>query len=89
MPKNHLIVFATIDLRRERNKMRYFQRLVVLVFALGMAHAILTGAQEKSLRPNIVYIVSDDQGWKDVGYHGSDIKTPNIDQLASSGTRLE
>jgi hypothetical protein len=22
--------------------------------------------------PNIVYIFSDDQGWKDVGYHGSD-----------------
>ena len=33
--------------------------------------------------------MSDDQGWKDVGFHGSDIKTPNLDQLAQSGTRLE
>ncbi len=39
--------------------------------------------------PNIVYIVSDDQGWKDVGFHGSDIRTPNIDELARGGARLE
>ncbi len=39
-------------------------------------------------RPNIVYIVADDPGWKDVGFHGSDIRTPNIDQLAKSGAQL-
>jgi arylsulfatase A-like enzyme len=38
--------------------------------------------------PNIIYIISDDQGWKDVGYHGSDILTPNIDALAAEGARL-
>ena len=37
-------------------------------------------------QPNIVYIVADDQGWKDIGYHGSDIKTPNLDRLAARGT---
>ena len=40
-------------------------------------------------RPHIVYIVTDDQGWKDVGFHGSDIKTPSIDALAQGGARLE
>ena len=42
-----------------------------------------------SKKPNILYIVADDLGWKDVGYHGSDIKTPNIDKLAATGARLE
>ena len=40
-------------------------------------------------KPNIVVIISDDQGWKDVGFHGSDIKTPNLDALAAGGARLE
>ena len=40
-------------------------------------------------RPNIVYIITDDQGWKDVGFHGSYIKTPNIDALAGGGAKLE
>lgn len=39
--------------------------------------------------PNIVYIIADDQGYADVGYHGSDILTPNIDKLAAEGARLE
>jgi arylsulfatase A-like enzyme len=46
-------------------------------------------AQPPSRRPHIVYIVADDLGWMDVGYHGSDINTPNIDKLAHDGARLE
>lgn len=39
--------------------------------------------------PNIVLIVADDLGWADVGYHGSHIATPNIDQLAADGMQLD
>jgi arylsulfatase A-like enzyme len=46
-------------------------------------------AQSPSQRPHILYIVADDLGWKDVGFHGSDIKTPHIDKLAEDGARLE
>lgn len=38
---------------------------------------------------NIVFIVADDLGWGDVGYHKKDAVTPFIDQLAHEGTRLE
>jgi len=39
--------------------------------------------------PNVVILLADDLGWADVGYHGSDIKTPNIDRLAKEGMQLD
>ena len=39
--------------------------------------------------PHIVYILADDLGWKDVGYHGGGARTPNLDRLAREGVRLE
>jgi arylsulfatase A-like enzyme len=40
-------------------------------------------------KPNIIYIVADDLGWKDLGYRDPSIKTPNIDKLVETGARLE
>lgn len=53
-----------------------------------LACALSTSAQP-ARRPNVVLIVADDQGWKDVGFHGSDIATPQLDRLAAGGARLE
>jgi hypothetical protein len=39
-------------------------------------------------RPNIVHIIADDLGWGDVGFHGGDIATPNLDQLARESVEL-
>ena len=39
-------------------------------------------------RPNIILILADDMGYSDVGSFGSEISTPNLDQLAMSGVRM-
>jgi len=56
-----------------------------LFVTAGFATAVF-GAD---LKPNILFIVADDLGWKDVGFHGSDIQTPNLNKLAAGGTKLE
>jgi arylsulfatase A len=45
--------------------------------------------EKESSQPNVVVIFTDDQGYQDLGVYGSpDIKTPNIDRLASEGMRF-
>ena len=39
-------------------------------------------------QPNILFIVTDDMGFTDIGAFGSDISTPNLDRLAYGGVRL-
>ena len=40
-------------------------------------------------RPNIVLIISDDQGYHDLGCYGAtDVKTPTLDRIAAEGVRL-
>lgn len=63
--------------------------IVALAILTSWLGALVTAAEHGAPRPHIIYIVADDMGWKDVGFHGSDIKTPNIDKLAQEGARLE
>jgi arylsulfatase A-like enzyme len=50
---------------------------------------LFVSAHASSLRPNIIQIVADDLGWKDVGFNGAqDIQTPHLDALASGGARF-
>ncbi|MFP4621039.1 MAG: sulfatase [Bacteroidales bacterium] len=47
---------------------------------------VLAADGEKKNAPNIILIMSDDQGWGDAGYQGHpELKTPNLDQMADNG----
>lgn len=61
---------------------------VCLTILLGVGCGSVVAAESHS-QPNIVVILADDLGSYDVGWRGSEIKTPNLDKLAKSGARLD
>lgn len=62
--------------------------LWLMLFTLLTAHGVLADVPAGNVKPNILLIVSDDQGYADVGFNGcKDIPTPNLDRLAKSGLR--
>ncbi len=60
---------------------------IALLCALACAGS--TTAAQKPKRPNVILIMTDDQGHGDLGFHGNPkIRTPHLDRLAKQGTRL-
>ncbi|MBS0209007.1 MAG: sulfatase-like hydrolase/transferase [Planctomycetes bacterium] len=58
---------------------------LLVAVVLGLLNAAALAAE----RPNVVIIVTDDQGYSDLGCYGArDLKTPRIDRMASEGTRF-
>jgi arylsulfatase A-like enzyme len=56
---------------------------------LFLAICLMSGRPAESAdQPNIVLLLADDLGWKDVGFHDSEIETPHLDRLAAGGTRM-
>ncbi|CAG5115309.1 unnamed protein product [Candidula unifasciata] len=43
----------------------------------------------KEQQPNIVLVVADDYGYRDIGYHGAEFATPTLNKLAAEGVKLE
>jgi len=59
--------------------------LAFLVFALGCSDA-----PPEPRKPNFVLVLTDDQGYGDLGAHGNDaIRTPNLDRMAADGVEFE
>jgi arylsulfatase A-like enzyme len=74
-------VLVSACFRQRMAKLIYFQLVLFIVCQRS-------SSQEKS-PANIVFILADDLGWNDVGFHGSEIATPNIDRLAEEGVILD
>lgn len=67
-------------------KHTYFPLIAGILF--GMPYVEETIAAKPG-RPNILFIVGDDMGYGDVGFHKcKDIPTPNLDALAASGVQF-
>jgi arylsulfatase A-like enzyme len=69
-------------MNKKRSSIFRYSALFAVVIALGSCKQI------DQTRPNIVLIMGDDIGISDIGCYGSEINTPNIDQLANDGVRF-
>ncbi|MFP6633916.1 MAG: sulfatase-like hydrolase/transferase, partial [Planctomycetota bacterium] len=49
---------------------------------------LLAAPAQAAKRPNIVMLLADDLGWKDIGCYGGPVKTPALDALAAGGVRF-
>ncbi|MCH8044044.1 MAG: arylsulfatase [Planctomycetes bacterium] len=58
------------------------------ILAVGWCATSFISSSRAAERPNIVLVMVDDMGYSDLGCYGGEIKTPNIDRLASRGIRF-
>src|SRR5262245_38764239 len=69
------------------------ETMITRVFLAALMIATLTSAadaQGKAKKPNVILIITDDQGHGDVGFHGNPvIKTPNLDKFAKQSLRMK
>jgi arylsulfatase A-like enzyme len=67
----------------------YVYRLPIL-FLTGLLLLVVSAAPADARPPNVLLIITDDQGWGDLGFHGNDkIKTPHLDALARQSVVLK
>ena len=58
--------------------------------ALAATQALRAGERRPRGRPNVLVVLTDDQGWGDMGYYGHPaLKTPNFDATAAAGLRFD
>jgi arylsulfatase A-like enzyme len=70
-------------------KLKPINTALLMIACIGCNMTANKEKDANATKPNILLIVADDMGWADVGYHGSPIRTPHIDWLASEGVVLD
>ncbi|MBL9123805.1 MAG: arylsulfatase [Planctomycetaceae bacterium] len=63
--------------------------IVCLLSVAWCGLAIAAAPLAAVARPNVLFIVADDLGWSDVGWHGGFGKTPHLDELVRTGIELD
>ena len=64
--------------------------LSLLLLNGPLSAGVVAAQQESPKPPNIILVLADDQGFRDSGAYGNeDVKTPNIDRLASEGLAFD
>jgi len=67
------------------------EKISVIIIGCSLATACTSGTVKttQAKRPNIIFILTDDQRWDALGYAGNSIiQTPELDRLAGEGTWL-
>ena len=59
--------------------------VAILLIVLSALSTVVPALAQTDNRPNIIFIIPDDMGYSDLGAYGSEISTPNLDQLVSEG----
>src|SRR4051812_50208427 len=70
--------------------MRYAAMLIAVIWILpDRSNSALGQTSLAAKRPNIIFLLTDDQGYGDLSCHGNPIlKTPNLDRLHDEGVRF-
>lgn len=63
--------------------------LAIFFIAGGLSETVLS-AEDSVKRPNVIVILTDDQGWGDLSLHGNpNLSTPNLDAMARDGAEVD
>lgn len=85
-----LMCDAITDSSEGRNRDNVAKTIFAAILLLWVSAGAGDDLVPDMFRPNVVLIMSDDQGWGQTGYYGHPVlQTPNLDAMAANGLRFD